>query len=33
VKAVQEDDRPAGAAPDDLELDVAEREPIGARRH
>ena len=33
VKAVQKDDRPAAAAPDDLELDVTHRELIGARRH
>src|SRR5215813_12546245 len=32
VKAVQEDDRTPAAAPDDLEIDVANRQSIGARR-
>ena len=32
VKAVQKDDRPPATAPNDLKIDVAYRQPIGARR-
>ncbi len=32
VKAMQEDDRTPAAAPNDLEIDAAHRQPIGARR-
>ena len=32
LKAVQEDDRPPAAASNDLEIDAADRQPIGARR-
>jgi hypothetical protein len=32
VKAVQKDDRLPATAPNDLKIDVAHRQPIGARR-
>src|SRR5882757_5904549 len=33
VKAVQEDDHASGTAPNDLKIDVADHDPIGAQRY
>jgi hypothetical protein len=33
LKAVQEDDCASATAPNDLKIDVADRDPTGARRY